>query len=362
MKRMIFHIPMKINRNRASASQIRPMKMIEAFKECGYEVAVVEGYGKERKRQIKEIKSNILKGVKYDFLYSESSTMPTLLTERNHLPLYPFLDFSFLAFCKKRGIKIGLFYRDIYWCFDKEAKNWKQKIADYFYRYDLKEYRRLVDVFFLPSKAMLKYIPFHFSNKVEELPPGGELRNYIERESHDVVNLLYIGGIGNHYDLKMIVTAITKVPKVKLTICCRKDDWEAVKEEYLSILSDQIEIVHKFGKELEDLYYQADLFCLFVEPQEYRNFAVPFKLFETIGFGCPILASEGTWVSRFVKSNKIGFTCKYDMVEIVRMLQEIVNDRNELLFCSSNIRKVAIENTWEARCHKIVMVLRDSVS
>ena len=50
MKRMIFHIPMKIDRNRASASQIRPMKMIEAFKECGYEVAVVEGYGKERKR------------------------------------------------------------------------------------------------------------------------------------------------------------------------------------------------------------------------------------------------------------------------------------------------------------------------
>ena len=62
MKRMIFHIPMKIDRNRASASQIRPMKMIEAFKECGYEVVVVEGYGKERKRQIKEIKSNILKG------------------------------------------------------------------------------------------------------------------------------------------------------------------------------------------------------------------------------------------------------------------------------------------------------------
>ena len=98
---------MKIDRNRASASQIRPMKMIEAFKECGYEVVVVEGYGKERKRQIKEIKSNILKGVKYDFLYSESSPMPTLLTEKNHLPLYPFFDFSFFAFCKKHGIYLS---------------------------------------------------------------------------------------------------------------------------------------------------------------------------------------------------------------------------------------------------------------
>lgn len=81
------------------------MKMIEAFKECGYEVVVVEGYGKERKRQIKEIKSNILKGVKYDFLYSESSTMPTLLTEKNHLPLYPFLVFHFLRFARNMGLK-----------------------------------------------------------------------------------------------------------------------------------------------------------------------------------------------------------------------------------------------------------------
>lgn len=135
MKRMIFHIPMKIDRNRASASQIRPMKMIEAFKECGYEVVVVEGYGKERKRQIKEIKSNILKGVKYDFLYSESSTMPTLLTEKNHLPLYPFLDFSFFAFCKKHGIKIGLFYRDIYWVF-KKKRSFKEWVAYIFYKYD----------------------------------------------------------------------------------------------------------------------------------------------------------------------------------------------------------------------------------
>lgn len=78
MKRMIFHIPIKIDLNRASASQIRPMKMIKAFKECGYDVVIVEGYGKERKKQIKEIKDNILKGIKYDFLYSESSTMPDI--------------------------------------------------------------------------------------------------------------------------------------------------------------------------------------------------------------------------------------------------------------------------------------------
>ena len=96
---MIFHIPMRINRERASASSIRPVKMIEAFQRLGYEVILIEGNASQRKKRIKEIKHNIRKGVTYDFLYSESSTMPTLLTEKHHCPTHPFLDFSFLATC-----------------------------------------------------------------------------------------------------------------------------------------------------------------------------------------------------------------------------------------------------------------------
>lgn len=96
---MIFHIPMRINRERASASSIRPVKMIEAFERLGYEVILIEGNASQRKKRIKEIKHNIRKGVTYDFLYSESSTMPTLLTEKASLsysPLFRFLFFFIL--------------------------------------------------------------------------------------------------------------------------------------------------------------------------------------------------------------------------------------------------------------------------
>ena len=48
IQRMIFHIPMRINRERASASSIRPVKMIEAFERLGYEVAVdLPGFKKD---------------------------------------------------------------------------------------------------------------------------------------------------------------------------------------------------------------------------------------------------------------------------------------------------------------------------
>ncbi len=109
-KRCIFHIPNKLDEKSLSGSQVRPRMMIQAFKDIGYDVDVVMGYGKERKKSINIIKNNIKSGIKYDFLYSESSTMPTLLTEKNHLPLYPNLDFGFFKFCKNHGIKIGLFY------------------------------------------------------------------------------------------------------------------------------------------------------------------------------------------------------------------------------------------------------------
>ena len=155
IQRMIFHIPMRINRERASASSIRPVKMIEAFERLGYEVILIEGNASQRKKRIKEIKHNIRKGVTYDFLYSESSTMPTLLTEKHHCPTHPFLDFSFFSFCRKHGIKIGLFYRDIYWKFELYGSSIKKNIAKYFYRYDLLRYKQLVDVLYLPSRAIL---------------------------------------------------------------------------------------------------------------------------------------------------------------------------------------------------------------
>ena len=115
---IIFHHPLPLEENPKSASRIRPLRMLESFRKLGCRVDLVTGYSSERKHRIKMIKNNIKDGIKYDFLYAESSTMPTLLTDRHHLPLHPFMDWFFFRFCKKNDIPIGLFYRDIYWLFD----------------------------------------------------------------------------------------------------------------------------------------------------------------------------------------------------------------------------------------------------
>lgn len=87
---MIFHHPLPINGNGKSGSQVRPYKMIKAFEAIGYDVDTVVGYGAQRRKAINRIKRAVKQGKQYDFIYSESSTMPTLLTEVHHYPTYPF--------------------------------------------------------------------------------------------------------------------------------------------------------------------------------------------------------------------------------------------------------------------------------
>ena len=81
--RCIYHYPHPID-SQPVGSGVRPLRMLNALKDIGYYVDEITGYGKERKEKIKKVIDRIKSGVKYDFLYSESLTDPTLLAEKNH--------------------------------------------------------------------------------------------------------------------------------------------------------------------------------------------------------------------------------------------------------------------------------------
>ena len=355
-RRCIFHIPNHIDPTRASASQIRPMKMIEAFKKIGYQVDVVQGYGRERKQAIKEIKNRIKNGIKYDFLYAESSTMPTLLTEKNHMPTYPFLDYGFFSFVRQHGIKIGLFYRDIYWKFNEYKRNVKglyYLAAIFMYQYDLKMYKKLVNKLYLPTKQMYEYIRDEIpSNIVDILPPGCE-RKLVKKSNEGNVTLLYVGGIGNHYRLHKILEVVSKMKNVTLLLCCRQAEWEQEKKEYEQYLSDSIEIHHKSGEDLEILYKRADIGMVYFEPNIYLEFAMPYKVFEYLGHGIPVIASSQTASGDFVKKEEIGWTIKYDLKELESLLLRLTRSSNEVLQKAIHCEQVCEKHTWEERARKV---------
>ena len=356
-KKMIFHIPLQIDMRYPSGSQIRPLRMIEAFKNIGYDVDVVIGYGKERKSQIKKIKENIKNGVKYDFLYAENSTSPSLLTEKNHLPLYPLMDFRFMQFCKKNNIKIGLFYRDVYWVFDdfmKELPLWKAEIIKTLQRYDLYWYKKLLNVLYLPSLKMYDYIPDKFLCKVEPLPPAivKTALFSLKKQEDDNIKIFYVGGIGSHYDLEMFCKVVSEFKNIEFVLCCREKEWDLVKNKYIPFFkNDNIKIVHASGEELINYYKDADITNLYLKPYIYIEFAMPVKLFEYMSFMKPIIATKGTASGTFVEENHIGWNIEYDENSLRDFFSRI--NKSEIEKIRNNMNLVYEQNTWEARARKV---------
>ncbi len=358
-KRMIFHIPLELDPKLKSASQIRPIKMLQGFREAGFEVDVVEGDTKKRATQIRQIKERIKKGEKYSFMYSESSTMPTMLTSRHHIPTHPFLDFELFRICKRNGIKIGLFYRDIYWVFPEYDTGIKSKIAKLFYRIDLRLYNRYVDILFLPSLRMKEFIPKKMKMPIYALPSGSEVtsNNIDSKAENDVLEVFYVGGIGNHYNLTLLCECVAKLNHIHLTICCRPKDWETVKNIYKPLLGTNIDVVHASGSELDYYYKRADLCSLFVKPGVYWAFAMPYKLLEFIGRGRPVLASTGTATADFVKKNYVGFCIDYNEQSLLDFLKSI--KKSELTEMREHIFKVANKNSWTNRALEVAELLDD---
>ncbi len=56
-----------------------------------------------------------------------------------------------------------------------------------------------------------------------------------------------------------------------MVVCCREAEWEKEKTEYMPLLSENISIVHKKGKELEKLYEKADICLTLFESDIYGN-------------------------------------------------------------------------------------------
>lgn len=362
---IIFHHPLPLNPKAKSASGIRPLRMLSAFKDIGCQVDLVTGYTAERKACIEKIKSKINEGYKYDFVYSESSTMPTILTDKHHLPLHPLIELNFFRLCKKNNIPVGLFYRDIYWLFDGYGSG-QNALVSFFakvsYKFDLLVYKLFITKLYLPSLRMGDYVPYVDKSYFQALPPGHdspESKAYSNESSYQGrVSIFYVGGIGEHYKMHELLKVVSHFSEIELTICTRKEEWDAVKSEYVA-LTDNIKVVHESGNEMVKLLEQSDIASLFVEPQEYREFASPVKLYEYIGYKKPILTSKNTLVGRFVADNDIGWEVDYEENALEQFLTTLLSSRNDLVSKRKQLDTLSNQHSWVSRANQVVKSLME---
>ena len=139
---------------------------------------------------------------------------------------------------------------------------------------------------------------------------------------------------------------MAQLPSVCLTICTHPNQWESVEEEYTDLMRDNIRVVHESGEGLIPLYEEADVACLYVQPDEYRTFASPVKLYEYIGYAKPVLSSVGTLASDFITDNDCGWAIPYGQNEARQLLEKLLEEpqtvrktsqgRGTVAFCMLN--------------------------
>lgn len=352
-KKCIYHVPYPLKKTEKTASAIRPVRMLEAFQNNFDEVFVISGYGKERRKKFEQLKKLVASGAKFEFMYSENSTMPNLMTEQDHIPRYPFLERNIFKFCKEKSIPIGLFYRDVYWKFPEYRQNltfWKRCITIPLYKYDIYLYNKYIDVLYLPSKKVSKYVGF--KNRMNELPPGCSISKNIkldiEYEKKPKIELFYVGGVGEHYDISKIIETVQKCDFVHLTLCCPEKQWEQWISERQIDMPKNISIIHKSGTELKPYYKKADLGILFMF-SEYRKLAMPFKLFEYIQNLLPIVTVNNSAAGDFVLKNNSGWAIPYDTKKFTELLSYLNQKPEEIKEKKKIMKEVRQKNTWDKR-------------
>jgi hypothetical protein len=361
---IIFHHPGHITASGLSGSQVRPFRILNAFRALGVNVEIVAGTLAERKKAIKRIKIQIKNGYNFDFVYSENRTIPFAMTETHRLPLHPLTDHLFLYFCHRKGITVSLFYRDVFWRFPayKTMLPLAARLVTIpLYWFDWYLHRQYVHTQFLPSLAMQESIPHKGGiKKIMALPPGspaqGFERKYNSLNAHQILRLLYIGGVQPPtYDLEPILKVVEATPSCFLTLCCRRQEWKRFSTYYQSLMGERIKVVHESGDGLNELYQDSDIMLLLRKPDRYLDFAVPVKLFESVGYGLPVMASHHSEAGRIVEEFDLGWSTTLSSAP--QLLEHLANNRDELVTKTRGIDAKKIDHTWEARASYVCLEL-----
>lgn len=373
MRNIIFYLPYRIKENYISGSIIRPKRMIEAFEKIGYKVYPVVGSSTERAKAISEIKKLINSGYKFEFLYGESANFPTILTDEDHVPRNPFLDFNFFRFIKSHKIPTGLFYRDIYWRFESykmESNLIKMLITIPLFLYDLLCYKMYIDVLFVPSQRFVNYIPLDFNQKTYLLPPGCDIVDNPDNFYGDIKNFLRVLYIGNveprDYNISILFNVAKHLEndtRIQISISCPMAIWEEWSYYYLSKIGGKVpanvSIFHKKPGEIDDLYFNSDLFVIPIS-NEYSKMASKIKFYEAIGYGLPILiiVNGDSEMGDLVKREKIGWVVQHSEEKVVQFFNYLLTNPQELKIIRENVIKIREKHTWEERAKLVANVLK----
>lgn len=356
---MVFHLPYEIEENPTGAGGIRPHRMRKAFSDLGYEVVDLSGTKPQRKEKFKKLRKRLATGWRPQFMYAENSTMPNLLATSIREGINPFLEYSIMRSLFKAGVPIGMFYRDAYWRFPQYRPGGLYGAATVPLNIlDMAGYRKNKLHLFVPSLPMAEVLGLSSPLTWSALPPAGDPDKTLPLPNGKM-RLLYVGGFKGHYEMDEFLAALSEVGDIPMNLVTRKPEWDETLAAKPYLALEQLNVKHLNSYELRSVYAESSVCVLAINPSEYWKFAVPFKLYEYLSYGRPIIATKETEAGRIVSELDAGWAVNYDEDEFVRLLKHLRDNPEEVQEKASNARNAAAKNTWLDRARTVVKTLAD---
>ncbi|SEN38329.1 glycosyltransferase [Lihuaxuella thermophila] len=365
MRSVLVYYPFTLATKADSGSKLRPIEMLKAFEAWGnaenVKVIAIHGNSRERKEQFHKLRKNgeldqLL------FCYVENQTIPVWLTDPGHIPKAPFIDWTVFRFLKKKGVPIGVFYRDVYWKFDElyPLKGWKKKLMRMVYRIEEKFFQTYAKAIFLPSLAMGEYVGI--DRMKAALPPGGkslsEPKPAVSKRNYEG---LYVGGIAHRdYGLSLMLDALEIVKSrdipFSLTIVCREGEYQALPEnEKVRISECNVQVKHVSGPELDALYREMDFALIPRFPSKYNHFSVPVKLVEYLSNRLPVIATNCTAQQSLIESGPYGTICEATPESMAQAIEKMIE--NQAVYAAQIERDFLRHHSWLARVRTVKSTL-----
>ncbi|QNG60225.1 glycosyltransferase [Bacillus sp. PAMC26568] len=356
MKKIIVYYPYEL-RELTSGSAVRPVKMLEGFRKLADEksLEMIEIYGDSAKRE--QLLNDLYKNVNpADILYCymENATIPMWLTDKDHFPRKPFLDYKFMKFLKRNNIPLGVFYRDAYWKFNDlyQVKPGIKQVMQQLFRTELSMFKKYGQVFYLPSKYMNDYVSFP-AEKVVPLPPGGMdlLENKVPAE---IPNAIYVGGINPRYGVYDMLQAFKELNageiKIHLHFVCRKEEIAKYQDLIQPFINEKwITIYHAFGDQLVPIYRKADFGIVPIQRDVYNDFAVAVKLFEYLSYGLPVISTDVKAQKDLVEDGDFGLVVQSSAESILTALKKMEDPEVRKYYQENAIKALKNKHLWYNR-------------
>ncbi len=331
------------------ASNIRPAKIIEAFKQTTHNIDIIES--PTRKTQRLNIIKNILKNVflkkKYDICYFEPSSYPIQKMEK-----------QLIKWLKIRETWISYFHRDMYWRYEigadlKSNRKFEKHKAKQ--ECNLQFLENNIDLLFTPTELYAEKL--NSILKTVALPPAGNL-NKIEYSPEKRKGVIYVGGVSERYGTKLLLQSFEEINKkcnIPLIIVCRENS--ELFKNYLN--NSWLTIEHLDNSQIEKLYSKHKFGIIPINKMPYHEFAMPFKLLEYASYGLPIAVSDNYEQVKLVEKNQIGINIGESVESFTENIIKLYENTKLLNKYHNNSTKFIKHNgLWRHRVATIIKQYR----